>query len=301
MTSRLKFGIIHTYPSFLLGFLFLINILKNTLPKIVFEGVALTQKLSKISLSFQKWFRRVVIVSLVTLTLLGYYPTFSMPPIRLADAKAQGIEQKGEIVSASFSEGLNLPHPGYLSTRFSNYHPAVDIATGLGMPIRPIIKGVVEEAGRDFFGLGNFITIAHEKGFKSKYAHLGKIYAKVGQEVTQENIIGEVGMTGKTSGPHTHLEITHNGNFIDPLTLLPQIPPMPVIGNIAKSNDTTKTKSVVKEKVVSDNLATKAGSVTSGGTVTNGTSAADVVTTGSSLIKGDTVNPLIKGDSVTKK
>ncbi len=82
--------------------------------------------------------------------------------------------------------------------------------------------------GRDFFGLGNFVEVLHEDGFKTKYCHMGKFYVKVGDKITQGNILGEVGLTGHTSGPHTHLEITHNGNYIDPQTLLPEIPWIPV-------------------------------------------------------------------------
>lgn len=142
--------------------------------------------------------------------------------------KAAALEQTGEIVAQSFSKPPILPHPGYLSTRFSSYHPGIDIATGLGMPIHPITDGEVTEAGRDFWGLGNFVVVDHQNGFKSKYAHMGKIYVKVGDKVTRENTLGEVGLTGHTSGPHTHLEVTRNGNFVDPEALLPEIPNMPV-------------------------------------------------------------------------
>lgn len=201
--------------------------IKNSLPEVVFERVALNQKLSKIGPRFQGWFKRLGIIFLVAFALLGYYPNFSIPPVKNSYAKAQGLEQTGEIISSSFSQALVLPHPGYLSTRFSNYHPAVDIASGLGMPIHPIIGGVVEKAGRDFFGLGNYVVVTHEKGFKSTYAHMGKIFVKEGQQLSSENILGEVGLTGRTSGPHTHLEITKDGKYIDPLPLLPQIPNMP--------------------------------------------------------------------------
>lgn len=160
--------------------------------------------------------------------MLGYYPTFSFPPIKKVEVFAQS-EQKGEVIPASFSKPLNLPHPGYLSTRFSNWHPGIDIASGLGMLIHPITDGLVLEAGFDIFGLGNYVLISHESGFASKYAHLGKIYVKKGDQVTSENIIGEVGLTGRTSGPHTHLEITHDEVFVDPQKLLPEIPPMPLM------------------------------------------------------------------------
>lgn len=138
-------------------------------------------------------------------------------------------QQEGEIVAQSFSSPLVLPHPGYLSTRYSSYHPGIDIATGLGMLIHPITDGKVSTVGRDLFGLGNFVEVVHQNGFKSKYAHMGKVYVKVGQKITVENTLGEVGLTGQTSGPHTHLEVTREGKFIDPQALLPEIPGMPAL------------------------------------------------------------------------
>lgn len=169
------------------------------------------------------------IIIFVFLNFAGYYPTFGVPPIKRSQALAQEMSETGEIIPQSFSKPLIPPHPGYLSTKFSNYHPGIDIASGLGMPIHPIIDGVVEEAGRDIFGLGNYVVISHEKGFKSKYAHMGKIYVKTGDKVTSENTLGEVGMTGRTSGPHTHLEITLDGQSIDPVKLLPEFPTTPEV------------------------------------------------------------------------
>ncbi len=200
---------------------------RSLLPREIFERVALNHKLPKISLRLPKrvlWLS--IMISLISLSL-GYYPTFSIPPVKKALAHAQTQEQKGEVIADSFPQPVILPHPGYLSTKFSFWHPGVDIATSLGMPIHPITQGVVKEEGTDFFGLGNFVVVNHEKGFQSKYAHMGKIYVKGGQEVTTENILGEVGLTGHTSGPHTHLEVTLHGKYIDPQTILPGIPPMP--------------------------------------------------------------------------
>lgn len=195
---------------------------------IISERGALIRKLSKIKLRFlRNRFTKLAIFVFIFLTLLGYYPTFSIPPVRHSAVKASTLEQKGEIIAQSFSKPLILPHPGYLSTRFSLWHPGIDIATGLGMPIHPIIDGEVSTVGRDLFGLGNFVEVSHQNGFKSKYAHMGKIYVKVGYKVTEENSLGEVGLTGRTSGPHTHLEITRDGNYVDPLPLLPEIPGMP--------------------------------------------------------------------------
>jgi hypothetical protein len=56
---------------------------------------------------------------------------------------------------------------------------------------------------------------------------MGKIYVKVGQQVSENDILGEVGLTGNTSGPHTHLELSKNGARIDPLPFLPLIRRIP--------------------------------------------------------------------------
>ncbi len=202
---------------------------KNLLPKIVFARVALSHKLSKIKPGFLKKFIQLAIVLFFLIPILGYYPTIAIPPIKRSVVQADYQVQKEEIVANNFSKPPILPHPGYLSTRFSTYHPGVDIATGLSMPIHPITEGEVIEVGRDFFGLGNFVVINHENDFQSKYAHMGRIYVKTGDKVTQENLLGEVGLTGNTSGPHTHLEVTLHGRYIDPQGLLPVIPNMPTL------------------------------------------------------------------------
>lgn len=245
MTFDPNFAIIRTclvpslgdQPKFGTG-LVLKNICINLLSRVIFERNVLNQKLPKKSLRLPKrfqWlsvvivFKRFYLASLLIFLLSGYSPTFSVPPVKKSYVAAISQEQKGEVVAESFPQPVILPHPGYLSTKFSSSHPAIDIAVGLGMPIHPITKGIVEETGTDFFGLGKFVVVAHQKGFKSKYAHMGKIYAKTGQEVTSENTLGEVGLTGQTSGPHTHLEVFYNGKYIDPQTILPEIPDIPRI------------------------------------------------------------------------
>ncbi len=181
---------------------------------------------------------RLAIISLIFFQFLGYYPSLSFPPVKQATVHAQTLEEKGEVVSASFSKPLTLPFQGYLSTRFSFFHPGIDIAADLGTPVHPITDGQVSEAGFDIFGLGDYVVVSHENGFKSKYAHLGKILVKVGDKVTSDSVLGEVGLTGHTSGPHTHLEITHNGEFTDPQKLLPPLPDMPAATGIATSSAT---------------------------------------------------------------
>lgn len=201
--------------------------IKNLLPRIIFDREALNHKLSKITPRFPKRFQWAIIVLFIVFTFGGYYPVLSNPPIIQHVARAQTDQQSAEVIAKSFSRPLILPHPGYLTTEFSTWHPGIDIATGLGMPIHPILDGIVLEAGFDIFGLGNYVTIEHQNGFVSKYAHMGKIFVKKGDTVTDTTLLGEVGLTGHTSGPHTHLEITLHGHYVDPQKLLPEIPNLP--------------------------------------------------------------------------
>ena len=156
---------------------------------------------------------------------MGYQPVLSFPPITQNAARAAD-EQIQRIESASLPK-IQLPHPGYLSGRYSRWHPGIDLATGLGMPIHPIAEGIVEEVNFGIFGYGNDVVVSHPKGLKSLYGHMGRIYMKKGQAVTSQDTLGTVGLTGFTSGPHTHLEIYKDGKTINPLTVLPPVKDYP--------------------------------------------------------------------------
>lgn len=157
----------------------------------------------------------------------AYQPVLSIPPLKPNIVHAQA-EQSHSVSSQETPFTFQLPHPGYLSTKYSSFHPGVDIATGLGMPIKPITGGIVIEEGYNFWGLGLTITIDHGQGFKSTYAHLGKIYVQKGQQVDINSTIGTVGLTGNTSGPHTHLEIIKEDKTLDPIALLPKMRDYPI-------------------------------------------------------------------------
>lgn len=199
--------------------------MQNTM---VTYGVLSKLKLLSKLTNLGKFATKFVSSILIFAFLLSYYPTSIIPPrFEPKNILAQELEQTQTIDSDSLPLGFQLPHPGYLSTHFSSYHPGIDIPTGLGMPVKPIASGVVVKQGYTFGGYGLLVEIDHGHGYVSLYAHLGKVYTKVGQEVSENDYIGEVGMTGNTSGPHTHLEIRKDGIAIDPLTLLPEITTLP--------------------------------------------------------------------------
>ncbi|MBI2017968.1 M23 family metallopeptidase [Candidatus Daviesbacteria bacterium] len=198
---------------------------KTLLPKIISYRDALIRNFSNIKPRFYiKSFGRLKILFL-SLVLLGYQPILAIPPVSQNQVLAQNVQTQD--IKAEELPQMSLPHPGYLSTRFSRWHPGIDLATGLGMPVRPISEGEVREVNFSFWGLGNHVIVTHPQGYKSIYGHMGKIYAKKGQFVNPVNILGEVGMTGWTSGPHTHLEIYKDDKAIDPLAILPTVQDYP--------------------------------------------------------------------------
>lgn len=195
--------------------------IKNLLPRKIFTRVARSFRSSKIKPRVSlKW---AAILTLV-IFLSGYYPVLTFPPVGQSRVLAQGLEQKQEITAQSFPLPLVLPHQGYLSTKFSRWHPGIDIAANLGTSVHPINSGTIEAINYGFWGLGHSVVVTHPNGFKSTYGHMGKIFVRPGEQVTENSILGEVGMSGFTSGPHTHLEIQKNGKFINPQDLLPEIP-----------------------------------------------------------------------------
>ncbi len=110
----------------------------------------------------------------------------------------------------------------YISQGYHFYHQAIDLAAPYGTPIYPIANGQVVLVSFNRYGLGNYLTIRHGAGFYSVYAHLSFINVQRGEKVNQETIIGRVGSTGHSTGPHLHLETIVEKQKINPLTILPK-------------------------------------------------------------------------------
>ncbi len=99
-------------------------------------------------------------------------------------------------------------------------HWGVDLDGQLGEPVYPVMDGVVEDVLFGRFSYGNHIIINHGSGFKSLYAHLAKTVVQKGQEVDKNTVIGTIGSTGWSTGPHLHIEVYDNGKAFNPLTIL---------------------------------------------------------------------------------
>jgi murein DD-endopeptidase MepM/ murein hydrolase activator NlpD len=98
------------------------------------------------------------------------------------------------------------------------FHRAVDLAGKMGDPVKAALKGTVLHVDNNR-NLGNFIILKHGE-YQTLYAHLSAVSVKAGEEVNQGQVIGKVGETGYTTGPHLHFEVFRNGNRVNPLEVL---------------------------------------------------------------------------------
>ncbi len=103
---------------------------------------------------------------------------------------------------------------------YTRNHNGTDFAAPTGTPILAAGNGVVERANR-FGSFGNYIRIRHANGYQTAYAHLNGFARGIrsGSQVTQGQVIGYVGTTGRSTGPHLHYEVHHNGRPVNPMTL----------------------------------------------------------------------------------
>jgi murein DD-endopeptidase MepM/ murein hydrolase activator NlpD len=101
----------------------------------------------------------------------------------------------------------------------THYHTGIDISAPDGTSVVPAREGRVIETGFDNI-LGKYVIIMHEGGYQTHYAHLKKVSVQLNQDVSSTMIIGEVGSTGLSTGPHLHFEIRYKGRPVDPLTFL---------------------------------------------------------------------------------
>ncbi|SHM17208.1 Murein DD-endopeptidase MepM and murein hydrolase activator NlpD, contain LysM domain [Caldanaerovirga acetigignens] len=133
---------------------------------------------------------------------------------------AQGTKA---VVTYRGSGRFYWPVSGRITSHFGNrggeFHTGVDIANAVGTPVRAANSGVVTFAGRNG-GYGRLVIISHGGGFETYYAHLNSINVSVGEQVSKGQVIGSVGTSGRTTGPHLHFEVRVNGTPKNPLLYL---------------------------------------------------------------------------------
>jgi len=122
---------------------------------------------------------------------------------------------------------MTMPASGRISSRFgsrvdpvtkrrNSFHKGIDISAPAGTPVYAAESGKVIDAGYKKSGYGNLIVIKHANDMATYYGHLSKIIVSNGDRVTKGDLIGNVGSTGKSTGPHLHFEIRKGNQALNP-------------------------------------------------------------------------------------
>lgn len=137
-----------------------------------------------------------------------------------------GLEQRQALAAATPSI---WPLSGWLSSSYgvrpdpftgeSDFHAGLDISADRGTPVHATADGTVESVGYNG-NYGNSIVVSHGFGIATRFGHLSTFAVRVGQKITRNQVVGFVGSTGRTTGPHLHYEILFNGQPINPLRFL---------------------------------------------------------------------------------
>lgn len=134
------------------------------------------------------------------------------------EAEVDRIERMPSIWPLARRTGRISSTFGYRRDPFTyrvRLHNAVDISAPRGAQVRATAKGVITDAQYEPY-FGYVVRINHGNGYETAYAHLSKIMVKKGATVDRETVIGLVGSTGRSTGPHLHYEVHRNGKPVDP-------------------------------------------------------------------------------------
>ena len=99
------------------------------------------------------------------------------------------------------------------------FHGGVDFRAESGVPVRATADGVVVKASYSG-GYGRLVEISHGFGLSTRYAHMSSISVRLGEQISAGDVIGKVGSSGRSTGPHLHYEVRRGGNSVDPLRML---------------------------------------------------------------------------------
>ncbi|MBO4566883.1 MAG: M23 family metallopeptidase [Bacteroidales bacterium] len=141
-------------------------------------------------------------------------------------------KEAGDIVSHIPAVPPILPKKGtyHLSSPFGTRedpvygglarHMGQDFASKVGNPVYVTGDGVVEKVEFNYKGYGNVVVVNHGFGYKTRYAHLNTVDVGVGQPLKRGDKIGEIGKSGKATGPHLHYEVVFKGHQINPMSFM---------------------------------------------------------------------------------
>jgi murein DD-endopeptidase MepM/ murein hydrolase activator NlpD len=130
-------------------------------------------------------------------------------------ASIPAIQPISNKISNSIASGFGTRiDPVY---KVEKFHAGLDFAAAQGTPIYATADGRIKQAGYDEGGYGNHVVVSHGYGYETVYGHMVRIKARVGRSIKRGEVIGWVGNTGKSTGPHCHYEVHKNSTPVDPV------------------------------------------------------------------------------------
>lgn len=150
------------------------------------------------------------------------------------DTKVKELDEAIDLLDRVKSEALSLPisnpSPGHsISSTFGvrkdpllgtpAMHSGLDFRAPMGSPARVTASGTVISAGWNG-GYGRMVEVQHANGFTTRYGHLSKILVKEGQKLSTGDVVGKVGSSGRSTGPHLHYEVRRHGDALNPVRFL---------------------------------------------------------------------------------
>jgi murein DD-endopeptidase MepM/ murein hydrolase activator NlpD len=118
----------------------------------------------------------------------------------------------------AFTSGFGMRADPF--TGLPRFHNGIDVANMPGSPIRAAASGRVVHIESQLGNYGRFVIVRHPDGFQTLYAHLDRFSVRTGQYVERGQVLGTMGNTGRSTGPHLHFSVIHNGTFVNPLRYL---------------------------------------------------------------------------------
>jgi murein DD-endopeptidase MepM/ murein hydrolase activator NlpD len=164
-------------------------------------------------------------------TVIMEYPLNDLqPPYRLKEGQKlviPGGRRELHWPTPVLSPGSPFAWPvaGEITQGYSEKHPALDLGAPYGSPVYAAKAGTVTHSGWARTGYGYTVILDHGEGVQSLYSHMKGAWVTVRQKVERGQLIGEVGSTGHSTGPHVHFEIRVDGERVDPSDYLPAAPP----------------------------------------------------------------------------
>ncbi len=183
------------------------------------KGSALS-RVFRVIFEFKHLKKILGILIVFSISLSGFYS-----PILGSINDVQAVNDQEIIIFSpqpiiTTQETFQKPVIGEISQGYHWYHQGIDIAGNDNAKVFPVANGKVKEIGYQLFGYGNYVIVNHGEEVASLYGHLKTIKVGPNQEVKKDTVLGIVGSTGRSSGPHLHLEIIINQKRVNPLSII---------------------------------------------------------------------------------